>query len=172
MALGSDKIFRRLGTVVRRYKSRQMLVAIRALNNITAHRLLTARRGVPSDSYRHQTTNDFEKLLDPEGKENTSMITAPILLVLRMHIGLTRFLEDGAPIAEFDADERLRTRSTGLDWDDSAVGKAIAAVEDDEDEEEDPREKNRRLKREKQRQKRAAKAKTRVAKAKTRQQAD
>ncbi len=60
-----------------------------------------------------------------------------------MHIGLTRFLEDGAPNAEFDADERLRTGSVGLDWDDSAVAEAIAAVEDDEDEKEDPREKNK-----------------------------
>ncbi len=146
-----------------------MLVAIRALNNITAHKLLTARRGVLSNSYRHQTTNDFEKLLDLEGKENTSMITAPILLVLRMHIGPTRFLEDGALNAEFDADGRLRIGSTGLDLDDSAVAEAIAMVEDDKDEEKDPREKNRQLKREKQHQKRAAKAKTRVAKAKTRQ---
>ncbi len=52
-ALGSDKFFYHLGTVVQQYKSRQMLVAIRALNNITAYRLLTACRGVPSDSYRH-----------------------------------------------------------------------------------------------------------------------
>ncbi len=44
-----------------------MLVAIWAPNNITAHRLLTAHHGVPSDSYRHQTTNDFEKLLDLKG---------------------------------------------------------------------------------------------------------
>ncbi len=171
-ALGSNKLFCRLGTIVRRYKSRQILVAIRALNNITAHRLLTARRGVPSDSYRHQTTNDFEKLLDLEGKKNTSMITASILLVLRMHIGPTRFLEDGAPNAEFDANGRLCTGSTSLDWDDNAVAEAIATVEDNEDEEEDPREKNRQLKRKKQHQKRAAKAKTRVAKAKTPQQAD
>ncbi len=92
-----------------------MLVAIRALNNITAHRLLTARRGMPSDSYRHQTANDFEKLLDLEGKENTLIITAPIFLVLHMHIGPTRFLKDGAPNAEFDTDRRLHTRSTGLD---------------------------------------------------------
>ncbi len=90
-----------------------MLVAIRALNNITAHSLLIARHRVPLDSYHPQTTNDFEKLLDLEGKENTSMITAPILLVLHMHIGPTRFLEDGAPNAEFDADGRLRTGSTG-----------------------------------------------------------
>ncbi len=166
-ALGSDKFFHRLGTVVRRYKSRQMLVAIQALNNIIAHRLLTARRGSPSDSYRYQTTNDFEKLLNLEDKKNTSMITVQILLVLRMHIGPTRFLEVGAPNAKYDADERLRTGFISLDWDDSAVAEAIAAVEDNEDEEEDPLEKNRQLRREKQCQKRAAKAKTRVAKAKT-----
>ncbi len=104
---------------------------------------------MPSDSYRHQTTNEFQKLLDLEGKENSSMITAPILLVLRMHIEPTRFLEDGAPNAKFDADGRLCTRFTGLDWDDNAVAEAIATVEDDEDEEEDLWEKNRQLKREK-----------------------
>ncbi len=114
-ALDFNKFFRRLGTVVRRYKSRQMLGSIWALNNITAHKLLTAYRGMPSDSYRHQTTNDFEKLLDLEGKEKTSMITAPILLVLHMHSGPTRFLEDAAPNAEFDTDGRFRIGSTGWD---------------------------------------------------------
>ncbi len=127
-ALGSNKFYRRLGTVVWQYKSRQMLVVIRALNNVTTHRLLTARHGVPSDSYCHQTTNNFEKLLDLEGKENTSVITAPILLVLHMYIEPAKFLENGAFNAEFDADGRLRTGSTGLDWDDSPVAEAIAAV--------------------------------------------
>ncbi len=127
---------------------------------------------MPSDIYRHQTTNNFEKLLDLEGQENTLMITASIFLVLCMYIEPTRFLEDGAPNAEFDIDRRLRTGSTGLDWDDIAVAEAITMVEDNEDEEKDPREKNRWLKREKQRQKQAAKAKTRVAKAKTCQQVD
>ncbi len=144
-----------------------MPIAIRALNNITTYRLLSSRCAMPLDSYCYQTTNDFKKLLDLEGKENTSMITASIFLVLRMHIGARRFLEDSAPNAEFDADGKLRTGSTGLDWDDSAVTEAITAVEDDEDEEEDPWEKKKQLKREKQCQKRAAKAKTRVAKAKT-----
>ncbi len=100
------------------------------------------------------------------------MITAPILLVFRMHIGPTRFLEVNVPNAEFDADGRLRIGSTGLDWDDNAVAEAIAAVEHNKDKEVDLREKNRWLKREKQHQKWAAKAKTRVAKAKTCQQAD
>ncbi len=52
-ALDSNIFFCRLGTVVRQYKSRQMLIAIWALNNITAHRLLTACCGVPSDRYYH-----------------------------------------------------------------------------------------------------------------------
>ncbi len=93
---------------------------------------------MPSDNYRYQTTNNFEKLLDLKGKENTLIITAPILLVFCMHIGPTRFLEDGASNAEFDADGKLRTGSTGLDWDNSTVAEAIATVENDENEEEDP----------------------------------
>ncbi len=116
-----------------------MLVAIWAFNNIIAYRLLIACRGVLLDSYRHQTTNDFEKLLDLEGRENTSKITAPILLVLRMHIGPTRFLEDGAPNAKFDADRKLYIGSIGWDWDDSAeIVEAIVAFKDDKDEKEDP----------------------------------
>ncbi len=141
-----------------------MLVVIWVLNNIIAYRLPTACRGVPSENYPYQTTNDFEKLLDLENVENTTMITAPILLVFRMHIGPTKFLENGTLNAEIDMNGRLRTGSTGLDWDDYAkIEKANAIDKDDVDKEEDPRERNRRLKREKQHQKRAAKAKTRLA---------
>ncbi len=130
-----------------------MFVAIWALNNITAHRLLTTCSGVPSDSYRHQISINFEKFIDLESKNNTSMIIAPILLVFRMHIGPTRFIKNSALNAEFDPDGRLRTGSTGLYWDDSTVAEAIATIEDDKDEEEDRRKKNKRLKREKQHQK-------------------
>ncbi len=120
-----------------------MLVANRVLNNITAHRLFTAHCKVLSNNYCYQTTNNFEKFLDLESKDNTSMIIAPILLVLHMHIRLTKFLKDSVPNVEFDADKRLRTGSTGLNWDNSAVAEATAVVEDNEDEEEDLREKNR-----------------------------
>ncbi len=132
--LGSNQFFCRLETIVRRYKNRQMLVVIWALKNITAHRLLTTCHGMPSDSYRHQTTNNFKKLLDLEGKENTWIITAPILLVLYMHIEPMRFLDNGTPNTKFHADGRLCTGSTGLDWDDSIVAEAIAVVEDNKDE--------------------------------------
>lgn len=80
------------------------------------------------------------------------MITAPILLVIHMHIGPTSLLKDGGPNAKFDADGRLRTGFTGLAWDDNAkIEKAITVDKNDEDEEEDSWEKNRQLKREKQR---------------------
>lgn len=47
--------------------------------------------------------------------ENTLIITTRILLVIRMHIETTKFLENGTPNANFDADRRLRIKSTGLD---------------------------------------------------------
>lgn len=66
------------------------------------------------------------------------MITALILLVLHMHIGPIRFLEDGISNAKFDTNKRLYTESTSLDQDDCAIVKAIAIVKNDKDEELDP----------------------------------
>ena len=91
-----------------------MLIAIQALNNIITHRLLIACCGVPSNSYHHQTTKNFEKLLDQESIEKTLKITISILLIFRMNIGLTRLLKDSASNTEFDADGRFRLESTGL----------------------------------------------------------
>lgn len=120
-----------------------MLIVLLAFNNITAHKLLIARCGVPSDTYSHKTNNNFEKLLDLEGTKNTLMITAPISLVLYMHIGPTQLLENAAFNAKFDAEKRLCPRFTGLDWDDSnEIEEAIATDKKDKDEE-DPLKKNR-----------------------------
>lgn len=145
-----------------------MLIAFWTFNNIIVHRLLTIYCGVLSDSYRHQITNKFEKLLDYKDKENTLMIIAPIFLILHIYIRPTRLLKDRIPNTEFDADEKLYPRSIGLDWDDSGkIEEAIATDEDDEDEKKDPWKKNRQLKREKQYQKQVVKARTGLAKAKT-----
>lgn len=121
-----------------------------------------------SNSYRYQTINNFEKLLDLESKENILIIITLIFLVLYMHIELTKLSEDGAFNAKFDVDRKLCIGSTGLDWDNSTkIKEVIATDKNDEDKEEDPWEKNRWLKKEKQYLKRVAKAKTRLAKAKT-----
>lgn len=62
------------------------------------------------------------------------MITVLILLVFSMHIKSTKLLEDSTPNAKFNADEKLRLGSTGLDWDDSAqIEKAIATNKDNKD---------------------------------------
>ena len=160
--LSSNKFFCHLGIVVKQYKNRQLLIAIWFLNNITAYRLLTICCRVPSDSYCFQITYNFEKLLDQKGMKNISMITILILLIFCMHIGPTRFLEDGVPNAKFDANKRLRLDSTNLDWDDSAkIEETIVADKDNKNEKKDLWEKNRQLKRQKQRQKQATKAKTR-----------
>ena len=62
-AAGSDRFFRRVGTVVRRYKGPCRIIAVRAINYFTVHRILNARIGIASDGYKHHTTNNFEKLL-------------------------------------------------------------------------------------------------------------
>ncbi len=43
------------------------------------------------------------------------MITAPIFLVLYMHIRLTKLLEDSVSNAEFDIKGRICPESTSLD---------------------------------------------------------
>lgn len=63
------------------------------------------------------------------------MIIAPILLVLRIHIGTTRLLEDGAPNIEFDVEGKFCPRSTNSDLDEKGkIERAIAANKDDKDE--------------------------------------
>lgn len=115
-----------------------MLIAFWAFNNIIVHRLFTICCGVLSDSYRHQITNKFEKLLDYKDKENILIITAPIFLILHIYIWPIRLLENRAPNIEFDADRRLYPRSTGLAWDNSGkIEEAITTDENDEDEKED-----------------------------------
>lgn len=121
-----------------------MLDAIWALNNITAHRLLIAHYGISSDSYCHQTMNNFEKPLIQENRENSLMITGLIFLILYMYIWLTKLLEDSIPNGKFDTDGRLCIGSTGLNWDDSnKIVETIAANKDNKDKEEDLWERNR-----------------------------
>ena len=114
-AAGSDRFFRYVGTVVRRYKSPCRIIAVRAINYFTAQKILNARIGVASDGYKHHTTNDFEKLLkEKDSSENTSMITTPIMLRIRMHIGSTGFLDDGALDVVFSPDGKIQKGSVQL----------------------------------------------------------
>lgn len=89
-----NKFFYYLKTIIRYYKNTQMLVTLSALNNIIAHRLLNIYCEVLSDSYYYQMTNNFEKLLEQEDKENTIKIKTPIFVVIKMHIKLTSFLKN------------------------------------------------------------------------------
>ena len=112
---------------------------------------------MPSDHYRHQTTNNFEKLLEQEDGKNTLKVNIPILLTIGMHIRPTRFLEVGPPNAQYDVRGRLRKRCTDVDWgDDGEIKEAMAADNNKDDDEEDPQKKNKQLKKEKQRLKQAA----------------
>lgn len=113
-----------------------MLIAFQTFNNIIAYRLLITHCGVLSDNYRYQITDDFEKPLDLKGVENTKMIITSILFIFHIHIKPTRLLKNSIPNAKFNAGERFRSRSTGLDWDNSSkIEKAIVMDEDAKDKE-------------------------------------
>lgn len=63
-AFGSDKFFRFVGTVVRRYKSLCQIIAIWAINYFTAYKIFNACMNVASNGYKLYTTNNFKKLLN------------------------------------------------------------------------------------------------------------
>lgn len=121
-----------------------MLIVLRTLNNITTHRLITAGHEVLLDHYRHETTNDFEKLLDQEDAKNISKVATPILLTIGLHIGPTRLLEVGPPNAVYDLEERLHEGCTGADWgDEGEIEEAMTADNDEDDDAKDPQDKTR-----------------------------
>ena len=100
---------------MQRYKGPRRIIAIRAINYFTTHKILNACIGVASDDYKHHTTNDFEKLLkEKDDSENTSVITTPILLRIGIHIESTGFLDDGAPDIMFSPDGKIQEGSVQL----------------------------------------------------------
>ena len=112
---GSDRFFRRISTVMRRYKGSRRIIAVWAINYFMAHRISNARIDVASNGYKHHTTNDFEKLRkEKDGSENTSVRTTPILLRIGMHIGSTRFLENGALDIVFSPNRKIQKGSVHL----------------------------------------------------------
>ena len=114
-AVGSNKFFRRFGTVMRRYKSLHQIIAIWAIYYFTAHKILNAHLIVVFNGYKHHTTNNFEKLLkEKDTLENTSMITTPILVRIGMPIQSTGFLDNGAPDVVFSSDRKIQERSVQL----------------------------------------------------------
>ena len=60
------------------------------------------------DNYKHQTNNNFEKLLIEEDNKNTTIIITPILISICMHIRPTGFLEDDMPEMVYGTDGRIQ----------------------------------------------------------------
>lgn len=108
-AARSDRFFRRVGTIMRKYKDSRRIITVQAINYFTVHKILNARMAVASNGYKHHITNNIKKLLkEKDGSENTSMITTPILVRIGMHIGSTGFLDNNAPDVIFSPDKRIQ----------------------------------------------------------------
>lgn len=109
------------------------------MNNITAYRILHTCYEILLDSFRHQTTSDFDKLIEQNGNKNTAKIATPIFLIIKIHIGPNRLLEYGVAIANYDSEGRLCGRCQGFDWSDyREIKEAVADAKDDKNEVEDP----------------------------------
>lgn len=106
--IGSDKFFRYAGIVMWQYRDSYQIIAIQIIKNFTAYKIFNAYVGVFFDSYKHQTTNNFERLLEAEGVENNFIIMTPILIRIYIYIGPNGFLEDSALEVVFSIDRKIQ----------------------------------------------------------------
>lgn len=147
-----------------RYKSAQMLVIIWALNNITAQNILYAYWRILLDNFQHQITGNFNKLIKQSGKKNTTKITTPIFLVIKMYIGPTRLLENGAAIANYHLEKKLCKGSQVLNWgNNKEIDETVVDAEDNKNKAENPQKKNIKLKKMKMHKKHLSKAKKKLS---------
>lgn len=102
------------------------------------------------DHYQHQTTNNFEKLLEQEDEKNTSKVTTPIFLTIGMHIRPTRLLEVISPNIKYDSEGRLYEGCTYANLGDKSEIKAMVADNNEDDDDKDSYDKTRQLKKNKQ----------------------
>lgn len=116
---------------MRQYKHIQVFLDLWTLNNITSYRLLKTYCRILSDIYHHQTTNNFEKLLEQRVTKNTAIITTPIFLVIYIYIGSIRLLEDDAFNFEYNLDRISCGEYTGLELSDNAKVEKTMAVDND-----------------------------------------
>ncbi len=91
-----------------------------------------------SDHYWHQTTNDFEKLLEQENVENTSKVAYPIFLIINMHIWPTRLLEVDLFNTKYNLEGKLCEGCTGIDeGHESEIEEDMATRKNKEDDDKD-----------------------------------
>lgn len=113
------------------------------INNFTAHKLFNSHAGVMSNTFCYHTTNNREKPIDQEDKKNTAPITTSILTTIRMHIGLTKFLEEEPPEIEYNVDSAIHGRYFGLDWCDKHKEEIVEEVINKDDDNKTPKQKAR-----------------------------
>ena len=111
-AIGSNRFFRYVGIIMKRYKSPGQIIAVWAINYFTAHKIFNAHIGVAFNGYKHHITHNFEKLLKKkDGSVNTSMIITPISVKIEIYIWSTEFLDRSTLNVVFSPDKKIQKRS-------------------------------------------------------------
>lgn len=134
---------------MRKYRGTRKIIAIQAINNFTAHKVLNPRVEVMSDTFRYHIINDWEKLIDQESKEVTTPILNRILTTICMHIGSTKFLEEEALEIKYSANGAIRGRCPSLNWRDNHEEEIAKKVINEDDDNKTPNQKTRRIRKEK-----------------------
>lgn len=106
--ISSNKFFQPVDPILRQYKAPCRIIAIWAIKNFTAHKILNLCIRVSSNSYRYHTTSNFEQLIEKEESSKIpSIITTPILITISIYIGPTEFLKGDPPKVLFDIEVKI-----------------------------------------------------------------
>lgn len=99
--IGSDKFYCWVGTIVCKYRDTRKTIAIWAINNFIAYKLLHLYVKVMSNIFCYYSTNNLKKLIDQKDKKNTALIATPILTTICIYIKSTKLLEKGPSEIEY-----------------------------------------------------------------------
>lgn len=96
-----------------------MLVAIWALNNFTAHRLLHVYYERLLNLYYYQSISNLKKLLKQKSGENIAKIDIPVFLIIKIYIGPIKFLENNTSTIKYNLKKKLYKRSKNINQGDN-----------------------------------------------------
>lgn len=93
-----------------------------------------ARYKILSNHFWHQTTGNFDKLIEQDSKKNTTKIANLSFLVIKMHIEPTKLLENSSATINYDLEGKLCKKSWDLDLgDNKKIEEAVTTAKDNKD---------------------------------------
>lgn len=108
-----------------------MLVTIQTLNNIIVYKLFYACCKKLSDLYRYHRISNLENQFNQESRENTTQINNSIIIIIKIYIRLSKFLEKTLFPTKYDLKKRTYREFQALDWGNNKEIKEIMTAAED-----------------------------------------